>query len=72
MRTFGDKLKELRLEKELTQETLVKIMRDKYGSTMSESMISKWERNLEEPSRFDDVVALADYFGVTNEGFLSR
>lgn len=70
MKSFGYKLRELRKEKELTQEALTKIMREKYNSTVSESMLSKWERDLEEPARFDDVVSLADFFGVTTDYLL--
>lgn len=67
MSTFGYKLKSLRLEKMLTQDELAKIINDKYDRTISKSMISKWENNKEEPQRFTDVSALADFFGVKSD-----
>jgi repressor LexA len=67
MKTFGDRLKELRMENGLTQKDLIKIIKEKYCSVLSKSMISKWENNLEEPARFTDVIAFAEYFGVTTD-----
>jgi repressor LexA len=64
MKTFGYKIKELRKEQNLTQEELLTVINDKYNRSISKSMISKWENNLEEPQKFTDVSAIADFFGV--------
>lgn len=64
MKTFGSKIKELRKDKSLTQNELIKIINEKYGRNISKSMISKWENDREEPQKFSDVVALANFFNV--------
>lgn len=64
MKTFGCKIKELRKELNLTQEELLKIINEKYNRRISKSMISKWENGIEEPQKFTDVSAMAEFFGV--------
>lgn len=64
MKTFGYKLRELRLEHGLTQERFVEEIDNRYQRKISKSMISKWENDREEPQSFQDVIILADYFGV--------
>lgn len=64
MKTFGYILRELREEYGLTQERLVEKIENRYQRKISKSMISKWENDKEEPQSFQDVIILADYFGV--------
>lgn len=58
IRLFGDRLKELRKEKNLTQEEVGEVC-DVAGQT-----ISNWENNVTQPP-FEIVKKLAQYFGVT-------
>lgn len=48
----------------MTQQDLIDLLKIK-NIFISKSMISKWENRKEEPSRFHDVGAIADIFGVT-------
>lgn len=70
MKTFGQKIKELRKGDNLSQEDLITFINRKYNRKISKSMLSKWENDKEEPSRFSDTVALAKYFGVTTDYLL--
>lgn len=60
---FGDKLKELRKERNLTQEEISEICQ------VAKQTISNWENNVTQPS-FDIVKRLAQYFGVTTDYLL--
>lgn len=55
---FGDRLKELRKERDLTQEEISEICQ------VAKQTISNWENNVTQPP-FDIVKKLAQYFGVT-------
>ena len=62
--TFGQRFKELRIEKELTQQELADDFNSKYGHTFSKSSISQYENGKRTPEN----VALknfADYFKVS-------
>ncbi len=62
--TFGQRFKELRIEKELTQQELAEDFNSKYGHTFSKSSISQYENGKRTPEN----VALknfADYFKVS-------
>lgn len=61
---FGDRLKELRKEHNLTQEEIGNFC--KVGKTT----ISNWENNITQPP-FDIVKCLAQYFGVTIDYLLN-
>lgn len=63
--TFGDRLKELRDEKKLTQEDLGKIV------NLSKANISKYEKNLVEANN-ETLTLLADYFCVSVDYLLGR
>ena len=59
MRTiFGERLKELRLEKGIGQVELAKQL------NVSKSIISTWENGINEPT-LSRIVAIAKFFGVT-------
>lgn len=62
---FGVRLKELRLEAGLSQ----KALGDKLG--FSQTCLAKWEIGTNEAC-FDDLIKIADYFGVTTDFLLGR
>lgn len=68
MDSFGRKLKQLRSNADISQSELIDLMKVKNPSiTISKSMVSKWENEKEEPSRFQDVATLSEVFGVTTD-----
>lgn len=60
---FGDRLKELRKERSLTQEEISEVCQ------VAKQTISNWENNITQPP-FDIVKRLAQYFGVTADYLL--
>ena len=56
MNKFAERLKELRLEKNLTQTKLAN------DTGLSQAIIANWERNLKTPT-LDNLIILAKYFG---------
>ena len=59
----GDKLKQLRMDKQLSMDALTDKLNSKFGLNITKSMMSRWENNLSEPSsKF--VAAYAKYFNV--------
>lgn len=77
MKTFGKKIRELRLGKNMRQADVIQQINLIYNRNISKSMYSKWERDLETPRKFQDVAALAQYFkvsadyliGITNDKY---
>ena len=67
MKTFGQKIKDFRKEDNLSQDDLIRYIERKFNRKISKSMLSKWENDKEEPSRFSDVAAIAQYFGTTTD-----
>ena len=65
MNTFGKRIKEYRIERNLTQKELAKEL------SVSISTLSHWECDYQEPS-FDDLLLLANYFNVTTDCLLGR
>ena len=63
MEKFAERLKELRIEKELTQTQLAKELQ------VSQRSISSWETGFRQPD-FDTLKALAKFFGVTTDYLL--
>ena len=63
METFSERLKELRLDRGLTQQELAK------ETNLSKSAIAFWELNKRTPNA-TAIVALAKYFGVTSDYLL--
>ena len=61
---FGDRLKELRKEHNLTQEEIGQLCE------VGKTTISNWENNITQPP-FDIVKRLAKYFGVTIDYLLN-
>lgn len=60
---FGQKLKELRTGKRLTQAQAAEIF------TVSKTTICQWETSKQEPC-LEDIVAIAKYFEVTTDFLL--
>lgn len=60
---FGERLKELRLEKGLTQTQLSKIF------NVNQASITNWENGTHETD-FKTLISLAKYFGVTTDYLL--
>ena len=63
METIGNRIKDLRLEKGLTQPQLAKSIK------VSNCIISKWENNLMEP-KATYIIRLAKYFNVSADYLL--
>ncbi|HFU4116971.1 TPA: helix-turn-helix domain-containing protein [Streptococcus suis] len=62
---IGDKLKTLRLSKNLTQQELADELNSKYPEqNFQKGKISKWENDREEP-RFTSIMVLADFYGIS-------
>ncbi|MCL2061082.1 MAG: helix-turn-helix domain-containing protein [Firmicutes bacterium] len=62
--TLGEKLKILRCEKQLNTRQLSKIV------SVSSSMISKWERDIN-PPKLSHIKKFADYFNISLEELLN-
>ena len=65
MKLFGDILKELRIERGLTQKSLAQAL------SVTIPTLSHWECNYQEPS-YKDLVRLCDYFDVSADYLLGR
>ncbi len=63
MKTFGEILKELRIEKGLTQKELAKKL------SVTVPTLSHWECGYQEPS-FKDLISLCKFFEVSADYFL--
>lgn len=61
---IGDKIKELRLEKEISQATLAKHI------GVSQKAVDFWERNVNEP-KASYIILLVDFFGVSFDEFFA-
>ena len=65
-KTFGDRLKELRKERDLTMDDLIKGINVKYPqSILNKSIISRYENNIHKPKTFQTVEEISDFFGVS-------
>ncbi|MDE6356442.1 MAG: helix-turn-helix domain-containing protein [Clostridia bacterium] len=65
MNVFGERLKELRQEKGIGQVELAAKL------NVSKGIISFWENGLREPT-MSNLVAIADFFGVTLDYLVGR
>ena len=63
MNTFGERLKELRLEKGLTQTELAK------STGFTQPAIARWEKALQIPN-IETAIVFAKFFGVTTDYLL--
>src|SRR5690625_2926937 len=60
---FGNNLRKLRLQKNLTLEVLAENINSKYNTAINKSMLSKWENGYE--ARIDSIIPIALYFNVS-------
>lgn len=60
VKVFGERLKELRINKNLSQDELGNI----FNEHKAQSTIGTWERGTREPS-MEDIIEIAKYFGVS-------
>lgn len=65
MKSFGQRLKELRNERNLTQKELAKIL------MIAIPTLSHWECDYQEPA-FKEIKTLSDYFNVSADYLLGR
>lgn len=63
---FASQLKSLRKSQNLSQDKLASILNDKYKTSISKSMISRWENGVTDP-QMKYVRLIADYFNVSAE-----
>lgn len=61
---FGQRLKELRVQKGYSMDKLIELYNSKYDAKMNKSTLSRYENGLQEPI-YTVVVNLADFFNVT-------
>lgn len=61
---IGDRLTNLRKEQQLTMDMLVEDINYKYNLSINKSMVSRWERNENDPS-LDMAIVLCKYFNVS-------
>jgi transcriptional regulator with XRE-family HTH domain len=71
MSTFGNRFKELRFEKRLTQQELADDFNKKYHYTFGKPAISQYENDKRTPE-LDALLKFADYFGVSVDYLLGR
>lgn len=65
MKSLGDKIKDLRTERDLTMDMLVADMKARFeGIKMDKSMLSRWERGENDPS-LENAKYLSIYFNVS-------
>lgn len=62
---IGDKIKDLRLEKEISQAALAKQI------GVSQKAVDFWERNVNEP-KSSYIILLVDFFGISFDDFFSE
>lgn len=68
---FGEKLKALRLKNQLTMDELAKNLNKQFNTTISKSMISRWESGKADPS-ITNVKYLIKYFNVDYTYFVGK
>lgn len=70
--TFGDRLKKLRLEHEMTIDEFIKEFNKRYDTNLKKSMVSRYENNIHTPKQFTIVENIADFFGVDINYMMGR
>lgn len=61
---IGNRIYQLRSEKELSMDMMVADMNQKYGIQLNKSMLSRWEKDKTNPS-LESAKYLCDYFDVS-------
>lgn len=62
---IGDKLRELREERDLSQDMVVKDVNERYGVNLSKGQLSKWERDIGRPTLTKNLIALIKYYNIS-------
>ena len=68
--TFGQKLKYLREENDLTLSEVGMMINNRFGKAITKSMLSKWENEVVASPRYQDIKMVAIIFGVTTDYLL--
>ena len=63
--SIGSKLKEIREERDLTLEMVVKELKTLYGIKISKGKLSKWENDINTPNLTKELVALIKYYNIS-------
>lgn len=63
-KSFGNRLRELRRRKHLTQDEMAQQLNEQYGTKADRFVISKWESGKQEP-KIATISILAKFFGTT-------
>ena len=61
---FAKKITDLRVERDLKQIDVIRTVNERFDRKITAGSYSKWESGREEPSRIQDVAALAQFYGV--------
>lgn len=69
---IGDKLKELRKERDLSQDMVVKDVNNIYGARLSKGQLSKWERDIGQPVLDTNFIALIKYYNISLDYIIGR
>jgi len=71
MASFSENIKMLRQSRKMSLEQLAQVFSEKYGSKISKSSISRWEKGQATPD-IDDANLYADYFNVSLDWLMDR
>ena len=69
---IGNRLRELREERDLSQGMVVKDVNEKYGVNLSKGQLSKWERDIGQPVLDKNLVALIQYYNISLDYIIGR
>jgi repressor LexA len=71
--TFGDRLKQLRIENGLTMDDFIGAINKIYPDVLlNKSIVSRYENNIHTPKKFTIVEQIADFFGVSINYMMGR
>ena len=62
---IGNRLRELRNDRDLSLEMVVKEVNERYGVGLSRGTLSKWERDIELPTLSAKLIALIKYYNIS-------
>lgn len=62
---IGPRLKEIRADRDLSLEMVVKELKDQYGVNISKGTLSKWENGVNTPALDERLSALVRYYDVS-------
>ena len=69
---IGNRLREIRKERDLSQDMVVKEVNEKFGVNLSKGQLSKWERNIGHPVLDDNLVSLVKYYNISLDYIVGR